>query len=156
MGNKKTNRKSPQTRRQHLNNMKKCSQTPDTSPPHTPPLHLYTNTPTPSATSTPVATSSASSTTASARKLNFSHHIELNEVENRYEYMIVEVNSCLQWIRSIARCECGEKMNITVKSECGMVKTFQAECELCSAKSNGCMCLTIIIHVNIAIIIGIF
>lgn len=133
MGNKKTNRKSPKTRRQHLNDIKKCSQTPDTSPPH-----LCTNTPTPSATSTPVATSSASSTTASARKLNFSHHIELNEVENIYEYMIVEINSCLQWIRSIARCECGEKMNITVKSECGMVKTFQAECELCSAKSSYC------------------
>ena len=59
MGNKKTNRKSPKTRRQDLNNMKKCCQTPDTSPPHTPPPHLYTNTPTPSATSTPVATSSA-------------------------------------------------------------------------------------------------
>ena len=50
MGNKKIYRKSPQTRRQHLNNIKnKRSQTPETSPhtPPPPPPHLHTNTPTP-------------------------------------------------------------------------------------------------------------
>lgn len=73
-------------------------------PPPSPPLQDTALTPL--ATFPPVATSATIMT--SAKKLDFSTHIELNGVANENEYIIVEKNICLQWLSSIARCKCGE------------------------------------------------
>lgn len=61
-----------------------------------------------------------------------------NEVGNGNEFIVVEKSSFLQWVNSITRCECGAMMSTTIKSEIGMVKTFEAKCELCSEETTWC------------------
>ncbi|KAK3877380.1 hypothetical protein Pcinc_017892 [Petrolisthes cinctipes] len=111
MGDKNNKRQFKQSRKQHLQGLQKKKNTvtlppnegPATPPsPPLPPPHLQNTTPTPLATSTPVTTFSAYSIiTASAKKLDFSTRMELNEVENGNEYMLVEKNSCLLWSERI-------------------------------------------------------
>lgn len=139
MGNKKNKRRFKLTRKQHLKNLKRrniiarlLSPTPPLTPPPLP-LPPPTEVTPPAATSTP--SSSASCILASAINFECSAESEQNLVKNETEFMMVERNSFLQWVNSFARCECGERMSVTTKSECGIVKAFEAECELCSKKS---------------------
>lgn len=141
MGNKKNKRRFKQTRKQHLKNLKRrnitarlLSPTPPWTPPPPLPLPPPNEVTPPAATSTP--SSSASCILASAINLECSAESEQNLVKNETEFMMVERNRFLQWVNSFARCECGERMNVTMKSECGMAKAFEAECGLCSEKST--------------------
>ncbi len=112
------------------------------SPPQPPPPTL-TPSPPPTPPPTPLSQPSAKSRNSRSRiKLDFSAQLELGaaeiEAEKVRNYVLVDQDCLLQWVNSIARCKCGNKMTVKEGSSEGMTKSYLAKCGQCNIERRMC------------------
>ena len=76
----------------------------------------------------------------SREKFDANKHLDISgndQSENR-EYLLVDLDNMLQWVREIARCKCGAKMKVHEIKAIGMARYFEAKCNNCDRKVEMC------------------
>lgn len=54
------------------------------------------------------------------------------------EFLLVDLENMLEWVRAIARCTCGSKMKVKQQRTIGMARYFEAKCNNCDRKVEMC------------------